>query len=72
MLALPAGASADVRFWVSPDGADANPGTKAAPFATLDRAKRAVRHALDDGPRTRIEVVLRGGTYRLDEPLTPP
>jgi hypothetical protein len=69
MLALPAGASADVRFWVSPDGADANPGTKAAPFATLERAKRAVRHALEDGPKTRIEVVLRGGTYRLDEPL---
>ena len=43
LLAVPAGASADSRFWVAPDGSDANPGTKAEPFATLERARQAVR-----------------------------
>lgn len=32
-------------FFVSPDGDDGNPGTKAQPFATLERARDAIRQA---------------------------
>ncbi len=60
-VAAPAGAA---DFWVAPAGSDRNPGTEAAPFATLARAQLATRHA--PGPDT---VTLRGGTYRLTRPL---
>ena len=53
-------------FYVSSSGSDLNPGTAAAPFATLQRAQRAVRQASKRGP---ITVVVRGGTYYLDAPL---
>lgn len=45
-------------FYVAPDGSDANPGTQAAPFATIMRAQTAA--AAGD------TVWLRGGTYLLD------
>ncbi|MCC7491331.1 MAG: NPCBM/NEW2 domain-containing protein [Fimbriimonadaceae bacterium] len=44
-------------FYVAPTGADTNAGTLAAPFATLERARDAVRG-------TGGTVVLRGGVYR--------
>lgn len=50
-------------FYVSPDGADANPGTEAAPFATLEKARDAVRAVKSEGKP--LTVWLRGGTYRL-------
>jgi len=55
-------------FYVAPNGSDANPGTKEQPFATLTRARDAVREAKGKatGP---INVLVRGGTYRLDKPL---
>ena len=53
-------------FFVSPVGADANPGTKAKPFATLSRAQAAVRSANGRRP---VTVYLRGGTYYLAETL---
>lgn len=58
-------------FYVAPDGADANAGTKDAPFATLARARDAVRALkragpLPDGGAT---VWIRGGVYRFDEAL---
>ena len=53
-------------FFVSPVGDDANPGTKARPFATLSRAQAAMRKARSSGPAT---VYLRGGTYYLPETL---
>jgi hypothetical protein len=68
LLALPAGASA-ARIWVSPRGSDANPGTKAAPFATLERAQKAERRSLRLQPKADVTVILRGGTYRLQSPL---
>ena len=55
-------------FYVAPDGNDANPGTKDHPFATLVRARDAVREAKGTA-KTPINVVLRGGTYSLQEPL---
>lgn len=54
-------------FWVSTDGSDKNPGTKAAPFASLEGARDAVRQAKGTTPGD-IEVILAGGTYRLERP----
>ncbi len=53
-------------FYLAPDGDDANPGTKARPFATLARARDAVREAKKAaaGP---ITVILRGGAYHLSK-----
>ena len=39
-------------FHVAPGGNDANPGTKAKPFATLERARDASRTALKAGSVT--------------------
>lgn len=48
-------------FYVSPKGADTNPGTKARPFASLEHARDAARAAKHDVP---ITIWLRGGDYR--------
>jgi hypothetical protein len=47
-------------LFVAPDGDDANPGTKAKPFATLERARDAARELKPDAER---RIVVRGGTY---------
>lgn len=48
-------------FYVSPKGADTNAGTKAFPFASLERARDAARAATHDAP---ITIWLRSGEYR--------
>ena len=55
-------------LYLAPDGDDANPGTEAQPFATLARARDAVRELKQTvlGP---VTVLVRGGTYYLSEPL---
>jgi hypothetical protein len=63
-------------FFVSPQGKDwwsgklADPGENDGPFATVGRAREAVRALLkaQKEPR-RVRVMLRGGTYYLDMPL---
>ncbi len=64
LMSLLAGAAlAGIRaaeFFVAPDGSDAGPGTQVKPFATLNRACDAARHAAPDEPR---RVVVRGGSY---------
>jgi hypothetical protein len=65
LLLAPLGALHAADFHVAPDGNDANPGTKEQPFATLDRARDAVRTIAPEQSR---RVVLRGGTYYLDKP----
>src|SRR4051794_7586772 len=57
-------------FYVATDGSDENPGTRAKPFATLARARDAVRQ-LKSGSRRKagVTVLVRGGTYVLNEPL---
>jgi len=53
-------------FHVAPTGSDANPGTQAKPFATLERARDAVRDLKKAGPlKEPITVQLSGGTYAL-------
>ncbi len=61
---LPLGAAHAAEFYVAPDGDDAQPGTKRRPFATLGRAREAVR-ALER--RAGATVTVRGGVYRLAE-----
>lgn len=63
-------------FFVSPRGKDlwsgkmAEPGGNDGPFATVARAREAVRALLktQKEPR-RVNVLLRGGTYHLESPL---
>ena len=53
-------------YHVSPSGADANPGTLEQPFATLERARDAIRELKkrpDGLPGGGGRVLLRGGTY---------
>ncbi len=56
-------------FWVSPQGDDGAAGTADAPFASLERARDAIR-ALPAARRNGdVVVTIRGGTYRLQRPL---
>jgi len=57
-------------LYVAPDGNDANPGTIEKPFATLTRARDAVRQLRSQDPASGIEVLIRSGTYYLTETLT--
>ncbi len=65
LISLAASAQAD--FFVAPDGDDGNPGTKEKPFATLVRARDAVRARKAKHPGLDYAVLLRGGTYTLRE-----
>ncbi len=58
-------------FYVSPRGSDSNPGTKAKPFATLQRARDAIRGARRNGPLPigGISVWVRAGNYPLSHTL---
>jgi parallel beta-helix repeat protein len=73
------GASPGAVFYVAPNGSDAWTGLVAAPnqtrsdgpFATLGRARDAVRQrAATRGKREPTTVVVRGGRYEVAEPLT--
>jgi hypothetical protein len=48
-------------FFIAPNGSDANPGTQAAPFATLEKARNAVRASVRD--QSPAVIWLRGGDY---------
>ncbi len=61
------GYCAEIEFFVSPQGNDVHPGTKALPFKTFEAARDAVRRS--DRSRQRV-VWLRGGVYELDKPFT--
>ena len=59
-------------IWVAPNGRDSNPGTKEEPLASLHMALRKARElrrlhnpTVSDG----IQITLRGGVYRLEEPV---
>jgi len=54
-----------VEFWVASDGSDANPGTRARPFATLDYARDSIRQLKQAGglPKGGIAIWLRHGDY---------
>jgi hypothetical protein len=58
-------AGTTLALYISPTGSDTNPGTKEKPFATLERARDAIRELRKgkDLPPGGIAVYLRGGTY---------
>jgi len=56
------------RFYVSPRGSDAGPGSRWRPFATIPRAQEAVKAAKAAGA-SEVEVRIRAGRYELSEPL---
>lgn len=55
-------------LYLAPDGDDCGAGTLDAPFATLERARDAVRELKQDGlPAEGVTVRLRGGTYVVED-----
>jgi hypothetical protein len=69
-LMAPAAAWAQVQatFYVAPNGSDTNPGVDDKPFATVEKAKQAVR-AINKDMTGDIVVLLRGGTYPIDRTI---
>ncbi|HPD45400.1 MAG TPA: right-handed parallel beta-helix repeat-containing protein [Anaerohalosphaeraceae bacterium] len=69
LVSFVAAAAAEHNFFVSPTGSDTAPGTAAKPFATITRARDAIRELKKgplDGP---VVVYLRGGVYDITEPI---
>jgi hypothetical protein len=58
-----------LEFFVAPHGKDGATGLRDAPFATLERARDAVRQARPAGGNRRMVVTVRGGTYYLPDTL---
>ena len=56
-------------FYVATDGADSNPGTKEQPFATLAKARDAVREIKKQKREGDITVFIRGGIYTIHETI---
>jgi len=54
-------------FYIAPNGKDDSKGSFAEPFQTLDRGREAVRAWREHHPREAATVLIRGGTYRLDQ-----
>lgn len=61
--------AAGVDFHAAVTGSDANPGTPAQPFATITRARDAVRSLITAGLTDDVHVIIHGGTYRITEPI---
>jgi hypothetical protein len=55
-------------FFVAPDGSDNGDGSIESPFATLDKARNEVRK-INGSMTGDIVVYLRGGDYRITEPV---
>lgn len=53
-------------FFVTPNGADANPGTRAQPFASFQRAQQAVRVARAAQPDQGVTVTFLAGVHRVE------
>ena len=55
-------------YFVGPTGKDTNPGTRAKPFATLERARDEIRKLKLAGPLSKpVQVLLRAGVYELPQ-----
>ncbi len=68
LLGLAAVPALSGEFYVAPGGSDTGAGTKDKPFATLARARDAVRQAKAK-LKEPMKVLLRGGTYYIQEPV---
>lgn len=58
-----------LEFHVSPSGNDANTGSSASPFRTLEKARDTIR-TIPTLPAGGVTVYLHGGTYALAQPFT--
>ena len=56
-------------WFVAPTGSDANPGTRAEPFATPAQAMAAVRASVARGLKEDVRVTFAAGAYELAAPL---
>ncbi len=65
LFSIACSAQSNVEFYVSPQGKDTNPGTLERPFATLEKARNAVREVLKMEKKVPITVLFRQGTYLL-------
>lgn len=59
---------ATIERYVSVSGSDANPGTFARPYATIEKAKQAIR-GIKKPRNGSVRVYIRGGEYFIDKPL---
>jgi hypothetical protein len=59
----------NAHLYVAVDGKDTNPGTAEAPLAGVARARDLLRPRLAAGMISDVLVLIRGGTYRLEQPL---
>lgn len=66
---LVGGAAMGQEYWVSAAGSDADAGTKDMPFATLERARDAVRETKKAGglPKGGVTVWLQSGVYEISK-----
>lgn len=58
------------KYYVSPNGNDNYSGTEAQPFATLSKARQAVRTAISGGMSADMIVYFRGGDYYMSSTVT--
>lgn len=63
-----AAADERIRFYIAPNGNDENTGSIKRPFLSIIRAKQAIRE-IKSKPGADIVVTLRGGSYRLEQPM---
>ena len=72
ILAISCPLFAGAEYFVSTGGSDANPGTQAQPFATMQRARDAIRELKKSSslPDAGVTVWIEAGTYYVTEPLS--
>ena len=56
-------------FYVSPNGNDNNLGTKEKPFATLERAKIAVKNSIQNNKDLEFTIWMADGNYEIESPI---
>ncbi|MDI9401732.1 MAG: right-handed parallel beta-helix repeat-containing protein [Limisphaerales bacterium] len=69
LLSLGACTLFGIDFYISPEGSDANSGSSAEPFATLQKAQMAVRAFRSANPKEPVTVNLVPGVYELEQKL---
>jgi hypothetical protein len=69
VLALASLSPGAAQFHLSTTGNDANPGTAELPFASLERAQKAVRDARAEQPGAAVTVRIAAGRYEIPRPL---
>ncbi len=61
--------SDSLELYVATNGLFTNPGTQAEPLVSIAEARDHIRGLIDQGLDQDITVLVRGGTYELDEPI---